>query len=200
MSLYDILKNKSKKSTRQLIGAESVEDYCLVLNSGEKLAMLIITPVNLSILAPEDVRAKIHRFKNVLISLGASDYLCVDSTQSYESNKQYLASLAEQERNDTLQELDRKDQEYLDEIRVKMATSRLFLSLLRFPAKESMDYVADSLSKALQLMKDNEIHTRVAYKNEIKQLLAVYYAQSIFQDTFDDFDGETAIKRMEMIS
>lgn len=200
MSLFDMLKNKSKKSTRQLIGAASAEDCCLVTNTGEKLAMLILTPVNLSILAPEDIRSKIRRLNAVLISLGTSDYICIDSTQSYESNKHYLAGLAEQERNYTLLDLDRKDQDYLDEIRVKMATSRLFLTLLRFPAKENMDYVADALTKAVQLMKDNEIHARVAYKNEIKQLLAVYFAQSIYQDTFDDFDGETGIKRMEMIS
>jgi hypothetical protein len=200
MSLFDMLKSVSKKSTRQLIGAASVEDCCLTTFSGEKLSMLIITPFNLSILAPEDVKAKEKRLNSILISLGSADYICIDAAQSYESNKRFLSSLAEQELNDTLLELDRMDQDYLDEIRVKMATNRVFLALQRFTAKDTMEYVADTLTKTLQLMKDNEFPARVSYKDNIKQLLAVYFAQSIYQDIFDEYDGETSIKRMEMIS
>jgi len=193
-----MLKNKNKKITRQFIGAASIEDCCLVTYSGEKLAFLILTPVNLSILSPEDIRSKIKKFTSILDPLGSSDYICINSTQSYESNKHFLANLAEQERNDTLLELDKKDIGYLDDIRVKMATSRQFLAVLRFTSKDTMDYVAEALTKALQLMKDNEFTARVAYKDDIKQYLAVYLEQCIFQDEFQDYDGENGTKILEM--
>jgi hypothetical protein len=199
MSLFDMLKNKSKKSTKQFFETASIEDCCLVTYSGEKLAFLILTPVNLSILSPEDVRSKIKKFTSVLDPLGSSDYICINSTQSYESNKHFLSDLADQERNDTLLELDRKDIDYLDEIRVKMATSRQFLVLLRFTAKDTIDYVSEALTKALQLMKDNEFTARVAYKDDIKQYMAVYLEQCIFQDKFQDYDGENGTKLLEMI-
>jgi hypothetical protein len=200
MSVFDLLKNKSKKSTRQFIGAASIEDGCLVTYSGEKLAFLIITPVNLSILSPEDVRSRIKKYTSLLDPLGTSDYICINSTQSYESNKHYLASLAEEELNDTLKELDEKDIDYLDDIRVKMATSRQFLVMLRFTAKDKMEYVAGTLTKALQLMKDNEFTARAAYRDDLKQYLAVYLEQCIFQDRFQDFDGENCTNILEMKS
>jgi hypothetical protein len=112
--------------------------------------------------------------------------------------QQDLANLAEQERNDTLQELDNKDIDYLDDIHVKMATSRQFLAQLGFTAKDTMEYVAEALTKALQLMKDNEFTARAAYKDDIKQYLAVYLEQCIFQDKFQDYDGESGTKILEM--
>jgi len=198
MSLYDLIKKKKKNSTRQFIGAASVEDCCLITFTGEKLAFLIVTPVNLSILSPEDVRSRIKRYNSVLDPLGTSDYICINSTQSYESNKHFLAHLAEKERNEELRALDEKDIKYLDDIRVSMATSRQFLVLLRFSGRDTMEYVSSTLSKALELMKDNEFTVRAAGKDDIKQLLAVYLEQSIFDDTFQDFDGENYTNILEM--
>ena len=90
------------------------------------------------------------------------------------------------------------DIDYLDEIRVKMATSRQFLVLLRFTAKDTLEYVASTMTKAMQLMKDNEFTVRAADKNNIKQHLAVYLEQSIFYDKFQDFDGESCSNILEM--
>jgi len=198
MSLYDMLKDKKKHSTRQFMGAASVEDCCLTTFTGEKIAFLIVTPVNLSILSPQDVRSIIGKFNSVLDPLGTSDYICINSTQSYESNKHFLAQLAEREKNEELRLLDEKDIKYLDDIRVTMATSRQFLVVLRFSGKDTMDYVSGTLAKALQLMKDNEFNVRTADKNDIKQLLAVYLEQSIFDDTFQDFDGDRYTNILEM--
>ncbi len=198
MSLFDIIKNSSKKSTRQFIGTASVGECCLETYSGDRLAYLIITPVNLSILSPEDIRIRIKRLNSIIDPLGTSDYICLNSTQSYESNKRFLIDLAKPEKNEVLRELDQRDMDYLDDIRVKMATSRLFLVALRFTAKDSEEHIAATLTKALQLMKDNEFTARAAYKDDIKQFLAVYYAQSIFQDRFQDFDGEDYTKILEM--
>lgn len=198
MSLYDMLKDKKKHSIREFMGAGSIEDCCLTTFTGEKIAFLIVTPVNLSILSPQDVRSIIGKFNSILDPLGTSDYICINSTQSYESNKHFLAQLAEREKNEELRLLDEKDIKYLDDIRVTMATSRQFLVVLRFSPKDTMDYVSGTLEKALQLMKDNEFNVRTAGKNDIKQLLAVYLEQSIFNDTFQDFDGESYTNILEM--
>jgi hypothetical protein len=53
MSLFDKLKNSNKSNTRKLIGAASVKDCCLTTSSGENIAYLIISPVNLNVLSDD---------------------------------------------------------------------------------------------------------------------------------------------------
>lgn len=198
MSLYDRLKAKKKISVRRLIGADSIEDCCLVNYSGEKIAFLILTPVNLSILPDTEVRGKVKRLTAVLEEIGTSDYLCINSTQSYEHNKHYISNLESSEHNKVLHELDRKDIQFLDDIQVKMATSRQFLVALHLTAKDSIEHVEYVMNKASQIFKDNHFTVRIATKNDIKRCLAINLEQDIYEDADQDFDGENYLNILEM--
>ena len=198
MSLFDKIKNKKKVGVRRFIGAASVEDHCLVTFLKDKIGFLILSPVNLSILPASEIHTKIKRFTAALEEIGVSDYICINSTQSYEQNKHYLANLRDSERNRVIRKLDQQDIDFLDDIQVKTATNRGFLAALHFPPKDSAEHVDYTLKKAAQIMKQNSIPARIASRDDIKRCLAINLGQDIYEDTGQDFDGENDMKLLEM--
>lgn len=149
-----------------------------------------MTPVNLNVLSSVTIRSRINKLADTIKTLGSVDFLCINSSQSYDSNKRYLTDLKEREQNDTLRELDEKDIEFFDNIRVSMATSREFLAILRFRPKDTPDHVRDISRKARDIMKDNGMSVRQAISTDTKRLLAIYLEQNIFEAEMQDFDGE----------
>lgn len=198
MSLFDKIKTKKKMSVRQFIGAASIEDSCLVHYSNEKMAFLIITPDNLSILPSSEIHGKIKHLIAVLNEIGPCDFICLNSSQSYEHNKHYLVSLRDSERNKVLRELDQDDIQFLDNIQIQMATSRQFLMALRFSPRDSLENVDYSLNKALQILKDNQFSATIASHKDIKRCLAINLEQDIYANTEQDYDGENYQTILEM--
>jgi hypothetical protein len=189
---------KKRKSVQDLIGAAGIEDSCLAVSSGERLCYIMITPVNLNVLSPINIKSRITKMTDTLQNVGTVDFLCLNSSQSYDSNKHYLAKLKERETNDTLRDLDQKDIEFFDQIRISMATSREFLAVLRFSVKETAERIQSTMSKIVQVFKDNGMIVRLAAKPDIKRMLAIYLEQNIFETEMQDFDGEKYAKLLEM--
>ena len=153
---------KKRKSVQDFIGAAGIEDSCLAVSSGERLCFIMITPVNLNVLSPINIQSRISKMTDTLENVGTVDFLCLNSSQSYDSNKHYLAKLKERETNDTLRDLDQKDIEFFDQVRISMATSREFLAGLRFSSKETAEWIQSTMSKVVQVFKDNGMIVRLA--------------------------------------
>ncbi|WP_312694686.1 hypothetical protein [Caproiciproducens sp.] len=143
---------KKRKSVQDLIGAAAIEDSCLAVSSGERLCFIMITPVNLNVLSSINISSRITKMTDTLENVGTVDFLCLNSSQSYDSNKHYLAKLKERETNDTLRDLDQKDIEFFDQVRISMATSREFLAALRFSVKETAETASSRLSKRKRIL------------------------------------------------
>lgn len=196
-SLFDLLGNK-KHSVQQLLGSADIGENCISISSGDRLAFVLITPVNLNVLSSANVRSKITKFTNILEQLGSIDFICVNSTQNYDSNKHYLSKLKDQETNDTLRDLDEQDIEFFDNIRITMATSREFAAIFRFPPKDTPEQISDTLRNARGIMKEAGLTVRQAEKADIKRLLAIYFEQNIFEAEMQNFDGERYVELLEM--
>ncbi len=189
---------KKRKSAQDLIGAVAIEDSCLAVSSGERLCFIMITPVNLNVLSSINIQSRITKMTDTLENIGTVDFLCLNSSQSYDSNKHFLAKLKERETNDTLRDLDQKDIEFFDQVRISMATSREFLAVLRFSVKETAEQIQSTMSKIVQVFKDNGMIVRLAAKPDIKRMLAIYLEQNIFETEMQDFDGEKYVGLLEM--
>lgn len=196
-SLFDLI-GKKKISVQDLLGAAAFEGSCLSLNTGEKLGFLLITPVNLNVLSKVNIKSRITKLTTVLETLGTITFCCLNSAQSYDSNKHYLSKLKDQETNDTLRKLDEEDIRFFDRIQITMATSREFVAVFRFSAKESLEHVSEVLRTAYGVFKDNGMIVRQAEETDIKRLLAIYLEQNIFDTDYPDFDGERYVKLLEM--
>ena len=132
MSIFDKIRNRKKKSTRQFIGIRSITNYSLnTYNQGE-LIFYTIRPHNLAVLSTENIEFRVFSLTTILKSIAEIEMCCLNSRESFEDNKLFLKERLEKECVKPVLDLCKKDLEFLDEIQLKMATAREFLLILRF--------------------------------------------------------------------
>ena len=189
MSLF---KNKAKKregpATRDLMGISGLTEYSICTKLGD-LVFFIVEPTNISVLPDASVSARIHALLNVLKGQVDIDMLALNSTESFESNKNFYRQRLESEELPVIRKLLESDSNHLDRIQVLMASAREFYMVVRLrPTKESEVFTL--LSNIEKNIKDNGFITRRAGEQDIKKLLGVYFEQNVTTDHYDSFDGE----------
>lgn len=185
-------KNKAKKregpSTRDLMGISGLTEYSICTKLGD-LVFFIVEPTNISVLPDASVSARIHALLNVLKGQVDIDMLALNSTESFESNKNFYRQRLESEELPVIRKLLESDSNHLDRIQVFMASAREFYMVVRLrPTKESEVFTL--LSNIEKNIKDNGFITRRASEQDIKKLLGVYFEQNVTTDHYDSFDGE----------
>lgn len=189
MSLSDIFGNH-KSSTQDLIGAVSIDGNCLISSAGGKSAFLIVSPINLNVLSKAVIQAQVDDLAKSVKEIGSLEILAINSAQSYEQNKHFLAQKLLEERDDAVKAIDRQDVDFFDDVQVHMATSREFLLKLSFPSGESSQQVMTALERARQTMTQNGFTVRPAEKRDIKRMMSIYFEQNIYEEEMQNFDGE----------
>ena len=119
-------KKKKGASVQELLGITAFTDYGLRTNRGE-LLLFRVTPTNISVLSPASVENKIRQLSFVLSAVPDIEISCTDSAECFDENKAYLAGRAEEETNERVRDLLKRDMAFLDEIQTEMATARQFL-------------------------------------------------------------------------
>ena len=72
-------KDKSAQSTRQLMGIDSVKDYCIATRMGD-LVFFIIKPTNISVLPDSSISARIYALLNVVKGQAEIEMLALMTT------------------------------------------------------------------------------------------------------------------------
>jgi len=196
MSLFDILKNRKRKSTRHLIGARNITDYSLETYTQGELVFFIVQPYNLAVLSVDNVNYRIHAMTTILKSISELEQCCMNSRESFEDNKAFLKSRIEVEESEAVRELCRKDIEFLDKIQLSMATAREFVLTLRF-RKEKPAEIMTQINRIEKLLKEQGFDIHRAEKADIQRIMAVYFEQNVTNVTFDDVDGERWTEQRE---
>lgn len=180
---------KKLKNTRQLMGVASIhDDYLRVFSNKIKVALLI-KPTNINVLSDEVVISKITSLMNVLKTVSDVELLCVNSTQNYDDNISYLNNLVRTESNTILQDLNKKTIDFLNSIRVNMATNREFFVQMTFNASNTTDDTRSSaVRRTLQQLREGGFIVRLANNEDYKRILTIYY-DSAFNDDYSDYDG-----------
>ena len=176
-------KDKSAQSTQQLMGIDSVKDYCIATRMGD-LVFFIIKPTNISVLPDSSISARIYALLNVVKGQAEIEMLALNSKESFERNKTFY-----QERH-TCEELPaiRKLLEQ-DSIQVLMASSREFYIIIRLRKEKETD-VFPYLSRIEQSINDNGFTTRRAAEQDLKRMLGLYFEQNVTTEQYEDFDGD----------
>lgn len=189
MSLF---KNKAKKregpSTRDLMEISGLTEYSICTKLGD-LVFFIVEPTNISVLPDASVSARIHALLNVLKGQVDIDMLALNSTESFESNKNFYRQRLESEELPVIRKLLESDSNHLDRIQVLMASAREFYMVVRLRSTKESE-VFTLLSNIEKNIKDNGFITRRAGEQDIKKLLGVYFEQNVTTDHYDSFDGE----------
>lgn len=179
---------QKRQATRQLISVEGITEYSLKTASSE-VVFFSVKPSNISVLSEENLAAKIYSLMTVLKGLTEIEILCVNSRESFESNKNNLRRISEKEENPAVRKLLEQDAVFLDHIQAQTATAREFLLIVRIrnlKEKEIFSY----LNRIEKTLRENGFSARRYGREDIKTLLGVYFEQNVTTEKFDNFDGE----------
>ena len=180
---------RQKQYTRQLINTKAVTDYSLVTNRGDELVYFIIKPTNISVLSEESVSARIYALMTVLKGIAELEFLCLNSRENFEDNKQFLRARLERENHPAVRRLLEQDLSQLDRMQVQMATSREFLVVI-WLRNEKQSEVFSYLNRIEKTLREQGFSTKRAGKDDIKRILAIYFEQNVTTEKFEDYDGE----------
>lgn len=180
---------RQKQFTRQLINTKGVTEYSLLTYRGDELVYFLIKPTNISVLSEDSVSARIYALMTVLKGMAELEFLCLNSRENFEDNKQFLKNRLEQENNPAVRRLLENDLTHLDRIQVKMATAREFLVVIRLRTDKESE-VLPYLNRIEKTLREQGFSVKRADKEDIKRILAVYFEQNVTTEKFEDFDGE----------
>lgn len=194
------IKIGTKKSTREEIGAVNIESNGVETNKNDFLVYFLVQPDNIAVLSETAVRTKIIALSGVIKGYDCIEFSCINSRENFDSNKNFYKERLEKEHSQKVRELLEKDIAHLDRVQIQTASAREFLFILRFKNYnfESND-VQTGISRMEKLLKDEGFTSRLAAKDDIKRLYAVYYVQNITQIYFDNYDGERFVRSDDYI-
>lgn len=180
--------NKKLKSTRELINAKTISNDSLKLFNDDEIVFFVIQPQNLSVMSQENIGAKIFSLTNVLKGLADMDMICLNSRDNFEDNKLFIKKRISEETDEVIINLLKKDLYHLDQIQTQTATSRLFLLAVRIKPNDQVETVA-LIHRIEKLIKLQNLQVEKANKEQIKNMLAVYFEQNVTSDQFEDYEG-----------
>lgn len=180
--------NKKLKSTRELINAKTISNDSLKLFNDDEIVFFVIQPQNLSVMSQENIGAKIFSLTNVLKGLADMEMICLNSRDNFEDNKLFIKKRISEETDEVIINLLKKDLYHLDQIQTQTATSRLFLLAVRIKPNDQVETVA-LIHRIEKLIKLQNLQVKKADKEQIKNMLAVYFEQNVTSDQFEDYEG-----------
>ena len=188
-------KQKKKKknaekglSTKDLMGINGVTDYSIATKMGD-LVFFIIKPTNISVMPDAGVSARIEALLHVLEGQTEIEMLAMNSTESFEDNKNYYHYRMDREELPAIRKLLEQDSSHLDRIQILMASAREFYIMIRL-RKEKESELFPYLTRIEKTIKDNGFITRRAGEQDLRRMLGVYFEQNVTTEHYDRFDGE----------
>lgn len=180
------------QSTAELMGIREISSHGFINEKGEEVVMFLIRPANLSLLSPENLEARIYGLVTVLKGVSEIGMLCLNSRESYDDNKRFYKKRLEEETQPVIRKMLQRDLRYMDELQVKMATSREFIIYLR-PEEKTDREKENMLDRIKQLLAEQGFQAKLAERDDVKRILAVYFEQNVTTEKFEDHDGERFI-------
>lgn len=177
-----------EQSTRQLMGIDNITDYSIATRMGD-LVFFAVKPTNISVLPDSGVSARIYSLLNVVKGQAEIEMLALNSSESFEDNKNFYRRRASEEDLPAIRRLLEQDSTHLDRIQALMASSREFYIIVRLRSERESE-VFPYLSRVEKSIKDNGFSTHRADEQELKKLLGIYFEQNVTTEQYEDHDGE----------
>lgn len=188
-------KGKVKRKGRSVQDLLEIKTFTkLGLHVGkDELVFFSVQPINISVLSHENIEIKIRHLMMVLSAVPDIEISCTDSSECFDSNKAYINERIEDEQNDKIKKLLKKDYEFLDEIQSETATARQFVFVVRCKGTkyEQNRTVANRVEK---IISEQGFDIDRLDKSKIKRFLAIYLGASKNGENINDYDGLQYVK------
>lgn len=162
----------------------------------DELIFFSVQPINISVLSHENIEIKIRHLMMVLSAVPDIEISCTDSSECFDSNKAYINDRIEEEQNDKIKKLLKKDYDFLDEIQSDTATARQFVFVVRCKGTkyEQNRTVANRVEK---IISEQGFDISRLDKVQLKRFLAIYFGASKNGENIPDYDGVQYMKENE---
>ncbi len=168
---------------------KAISEHSIVSARGDEIVLFLIQPTNVSVLSREGLKARINALMHVLKGFAEVELLCLNSRESFENNKRFLTERMAEEESMPIRTLLEQDLRHLDEIQSRTATAREFMLLIRphgIGEREMYPY----LNRLERMIREQQFAVRRAGYEDLKRILAVYFAGDVISEGYDDFDGQ----------
>ena len=179
---------RSRKSTRKELNLKWITTYSLAGYDKHHEIYFEISPFNLGVLSDDAVRAKVFALMNVIRAIGQCELVCMNSRESFESNKYAYSERSLNEGNPIIKKLLQEDARMLDEIQLTTATARSFFICLRINEENGFQMI-DYLGRIEKLLVGNGFTAKRLDRDGIKSMLNVYFTNDIKPDKIADMEG-----------
>lgn len=180
-------KRGKRNSVQELLGIRHFTNYGLMTDHGE-LVFFRVAPTNISVLSSVNIEMKITSLKNLLTLEPDTGIICTDSCECFDDNREYLLRRAMEEANPKVRTLLEQDREMLTRMQTEMANAREFYFVKRYHGlKPEMVFL--QINDTQKRMTERGFEVQQLNKEEIKRLLAIYFAASMDGDKMPDVDG-----------
>ncbi len=186
---------KDKNSTQELIGIKAFSRNGLMTSKGE-LVFFVVNPTNISVLSQISIAVKVRHLMQLLTAQPDLDIICMDDSECFDDNKEYLKQRLNEEENPKIKALLQKDLQFLDEIQISMATARKFMFVTRLRSGSDEQSFAN-LNRIEKVVAEQGFDVKRASKSEIKRFLTIYFGRTVSDEEIPDFDGDTAYEQVQ---
>ena len=177
---------KKKSSVQKLIGFDAFTKNGIKTDRFE-FVIFHVEPVNISVLPPEVIEAKIHDLTLVLGVIPELEIMALDSCECFDENKIFLQKRLREERSEAVRKLLEADLKFLDEIQLGMSTAREFLFIYRFH-REKEEQIFTLINRVSKAISDHGFMAKRLSKSELKRMIALYFGSSVTGDEIPDTD------------
>lgn len=181
-------KQKRGSSVQELLGIKGFTRYGLAAKDGE-LVFYLVSPTNISVLSSANIEIKVRHLMMVLSAHPDIGIVCTDSQECFDDNKAFLQSRVNEERNQQVQKLLRKDIDFLDHAQAEMSTARQFLFVQRCKNLKP-EQVFEAANRTEKTISEQGFEVRRLKKTEIKRFLAIFFEAGMNGEAMPDIDGE----------
>lgn len=171
------------------MGIDELTEHGVKTADGE-LVYYLIQPDNLSVLSAEDVLGRVTALANLLRSTDELILAAFDSRESFQDNRSFYRERLEREEIPAVRELLRRDLEHLDAIQSGVASTREFAMIHRLDGTNTAEQ--SQLTQLEKRISGSGFRVRLANREDVKRILAVYYQQTDAED-LPDIDGESEV-------
>ncbi len=166
-----------------------ISEHSIISARGDEIVLFLIQPTNVSVLSRDGLKARINALMHVLKGFAEVELLCLNSRESFENNKRYLTERMTEEDSVPIRTLLEQDLRHLDEIQSRTATAREFMLLIR-PHGIGEREIYPYLNRLERMIREQQFAVRRAGYEDLKRILAVYFAGDVISEGYDDFDGQ----------
>lgn len=165
-----------------------IGDGSIIMGDGTRYVFFRVQPINLNVLPETSIYGKVKDLSDLMQAMGELQIVCLDARENFTDNKKWIEKRIKEEAVPEIRSLLEKELRYVKKLEAESTTSRQFLFVLKLKMdKESL--MDSELQRFQQLATQSMISLHKLNKEEIKDMIAVFFHADTNSDFHEDVDG-----------